>query len=187
MSIQLASGSPRRRDLLSWSGLDVIVCPQDIDETWDQTRDPVQHAEYLAAEKCRSALSHSQPDEVVLAADTVVHLDGQIFDKPTDRDEARHHLRTLSGHVHQVTTGVAIARSGTAPRVFSATTRVRFRVLSDAEIDRYVLTGEADDKAGAYAIQGQGGAFVAEVHGSWTNVMGLPLEATLAALRELRP
>lgn len=91
----------------------------------------------------------------------------------------------LSGRVHEVTTGVCVTPARALAEAFTVTTTVRFRRLSEAEIDAYLATGEADDKAGAYGIQGLGGAFVAELHGSWTNVMGLPLESCLAALAKL--
>jgi len=180
----LASGSPRRRDLLTWCGLVVHVQPQDIDETRDPSRPPIEHAAWLAEGKARSALRRGA-EHVVVAADTVVHLGDRIFDKPADRDQARAHLHALSGGTHQVTTGVCVVRPGAQLRPFAVSTTVRFRTLTASEIDAYLQTGEADDKAGAYAIQGRGGTFVAEVHGSWTNVMGLPVEATLQALAEL--
>jgi septum formation protein len=177
----LASGSPRRRALLAWCGIPVSVAPQGIDERRQPDHDPITHARRLAGEKARSALD-AGCGPVVVAADTVVHLGDRIFDKPRDRAEARAHLAALSGRTHQVTTGVCVVAPGESPAPFAITTTVRFRALDPAAIERYVATGEADDKAGAYAIQGQGGAFVAEIHGSWTNVMGLPVEATLAAL-----
>lgn len=176
----LASGSPRRRALLEWVGFTVDVRPPDVDESHAPGLDPVTHAVQLAERKVATA-----PGAVVaLAADTVVHRDGRIFDKPRDRVEARAHLRTLSGRRHHVVTGVAVRR-GDALSSFAVSTDLRFRALSEAEIDAYLATGEADDKAGAYAIQGRGGAFVAEVHGSWTNVMGLPMEEVLASLAAL--
>lgn len=177
--IWLASGSPRRRQLLSWVGHDLTVAPADVDETW-HGEDPVVYARRLAETKAASA-----PEEVlVVAADTVVHRDGQIFDKPADRDAARQTLRALSGGWHGVTTGVCVRR-GSTQRLFHVTTDVRFRTLPDAEIEAYLETGEADDKAGAYGIQGTAGVFVAEVRGSWTNVMGLPVEEVVAAIEAL--
>lgn len=178
--IVLASGSPRRRDLLQRCGIAVEVRPQDIDETWDPTIDPVAHARRLAEGKARSALGQGALAPI-LAADTVVHLEGRIFDKPESREAARRHLEALSGRTHAVTTGVCVCLGRIEP-AFSVTTQVRFRTLSMREIAAYLETGEADDKAGAYGIQGLGGAFVAELHGSWTNVMGLPLEKSLEAL-----
>ncbi len=175
--VWLASGSPRRRMLLEWAGIPVEVCPSDVDETWDPEVDPVTHARLLAAAKAALA----PPERVVLAADTVVHQGERIFEKPADRDEAFDHLRALSGGWHAVTTGVCIGQ-GEDSSVFSVTTEVRFRELSDDEIRRYLDTGEADDKAGAYGIQGRAGSFVGEIRGSWTNVVGLPLEEALFAL-----
>lgn len=176
MKIWLASGSPRRRQLLTWAGHEVVVHPTDIEEHWIDGEDPADAAERLAREKCQGP-----PDSTVLAADTVVHMGKHPYGKPVDAADARAMLLSLSGRWHQVTTGVAVRRG---PRLhsFRVTTEVRMRTLSAAEIDRYVQTGEPMDKAGAYGIQGEGGALVAEVRGSWTNVMGLPVEATLAAL-----
>jgi septum formation protein len=174
--VVLASRSPRRRQLLEWAGITVDVQPSHIDETRRPSDDPVSHARRLAAEKAERV----GPGRIVVAADTVVHVGDAIFEIPRDRDEARAHLVALSGRWHHVTTGVCVR--GAAADVFAVTTRVRFRALPTPEIDAYLATGEADDKAGAYGIQGHGGALVAEVEGSWTNVMGLPLEQTLAAL-----
>lgn len=176
----LASGSPRRRELLTWSGWTVDIHPPNVDERRDPAHDPVRHAEHLARRKVATAPA----ERLAVAADTVVHIDDRIFEKPLDRDEARQHLATLSGRWHWVTTGVGVSRAGTT-RIFSVSTRVRFRVLGQDEITRYLATGEADDKAGAYGIQGIGGALVEAVEGSWTNVMGLPLAETLAVLEEL--
>jgi septum formation protein len=178
-TLWLASGSPRRRELLTWGGWTVEVHPPEVDETRNPVHSPVAHAEHLARQKVRTA----PEDRLAVAADTVVHIDDCIFEKPIDRDEARAHLEALSGRWHWVTTGVGVAR-GPTERIFSVSTRVQFRSLGAEEIDRYLATGEADDKAGAYGIQGLGGALVRAVEGSWTNVMGLPLAETLAALED---
>lgn len=178
MTVWLASASPRRRALLESAGVLVEVHPADIDEARRPDDAPVAHALRLAAAKA----AVGPPDRVVVAADTVVHLDAAILDKPRTREEAAAHLRALAGRWHAVTTAVCVRR-GDVATPFAVTTAVRFRALSAAEIDRYLETGEADDKAGAYGIQGAGGALVAELHGSYTNVVGLPLEQTLAALR----
>ncbi len=180
-AVWLASGSPRRRDLLTWAGVGVQVVRPDIDERPLPGETAAERAIRLARSKAR-VVDHPG---VVIAADTIVDLDGRELDKPRDRAEACSHLRALSGRWHAVTTGVCV-RGSWATRAFTVSTRVRFRTLSDAEIEAYVATGEADDKAGAYGIQGRAGAFVAELAGSWTNVMGLPLEETLAALEEVR-
>jgi septum formation protein len=174
MTLLLASGSPRRRTLLEWAGYAVDVRPSNADESRDPRHSPVEHARALASLKLKGAPS----GRIALAADTVVHSGDRIFEKPVDRTEAAAHLMTLSDRWHSVTTGVAV----TGQPVFSVTTEVRFRALSRDEIDRYIATGEADDKAGAYGIQGRAAVFVAEVRGSWTNVVGLPMEATLKAL-----
>ncbi len=176
----LASGSPRRRQLLTWAGWEVEVHPPDVDETVHPHEDPVAYALRLAREKAATAPGQ----RLALAADTVVHRDGQVFDKPSSREMARAHLLSLSDGWHAVTTGFCVRR-GPRERSLAITSRVRFRVLTPPEVSAYVASGEADDKAGAYGIQGRGGSLVAEVRGSWTNVMGLPLEEVLEALADL--
>lgn len=178
-TIWLASGSPRRRDLLRWLGYEVLVRPGSFDEHWVAGEAPVDAACRLALGKCQGPA-----ERLVVAADTVVHLGDEPFGKPRDEAAAHAMLARLAGRWHQVTTGVA-ARRGHHERVWAVTTRVRMRALASDEIARYVATGEPLDKAGAYGIQGIGGALVAEVEGSWTNVMGLPVESTLAVLQEL--
>lgn len=175
-TIWLASGSPRRRQLLEWAGYTVMVHPTDVDESWIDGEHPADAAERLARAKCTGPADHT-----VVAADTVVHLDDRPYGKPTDPTDARRMLGELQGRWHQVTTGVAVRRGGEV-HSFRVTTRVRMRALDAAAIERYVASGETHDKAGAYAIQGVGGVLVAEVQGSWTNVMGLPVEATLEHL-----
>jgi septum formation protein len=179
----LASASPRRRALLEAAGLAVEVRPSDVDEARDPAVAPVAHARALAEAKARVAQAAvgGAGEAPIVAADTVVHRGDVLFDKPRDRDEAARHLRALAGGWHEVTTAVCVVRGG-ASHVFEVTTAVRFRALGEAEIARYLATGEADDKAGAYGIQGQGGALVAELRGSYTNVVGLPLEETLRSL-----
>jgi septum formation protein len=176
MRVWLASASPRRRDLLTWAGIEVVGHPSPVDEQWIDGEDPAAAAERLAREK-----AIGPADELVLAADTVVHVDGTPLGKPVDSADAVRMLQMLSRRWHQVTTGVAMVRGGILGS-FRVTTDVRFRELGDREIRRYVATGEPMDKAGAYGIQGQGGVLVDEVRGSWTNVMGLPVAETLAAL-----
>ena len=176
MKVWLASASPRRRMLLEAAGVEVEVHPSDAPEHRDPAHDPVTHAVAVAVRKAQGPAAR-----LVLAADTVVHLGDTLFEKPVDREEARRHLHALSGRWHEVTTGVCV-RNGARVLTTFVTTRVRFRALADADIERYLATGEADDKAGAYGIQGAAAAFVAEVHGSYTNVVGLPVEETLALL-----
>jgi septum formation protein len=180
MAIVLASGSPRRLQLLTWAGYTLDVQPPNVDETRSPEMPPVAHALVL----CRRKAATGPHDTIVVAADTIVHLDDVLLEKPASRKEAASHLRRLSGRWHEVTTAVCVRLDDQAD-AFAVTTRVRFRTLDSAEISRYVATGEPMDKAGAYGIQGLGGALVAEVNGSWTNVMGLPLEETLQALARL--
>ena len=182
MRLWLASGSPRRRDLLRWAGVELEVHPTHVTEEQTPGTSPAEHAEELAIRKARAA---DAPDGwAVLGSDTVVHRQGVLYEKPTDRSDAVRMLQQLSGQVHEVTTGVCLRR-GAEERAWRVTTLVRFRALTDDEIRAYVATGEADDKAGAYGIQGRAGSFVAELRGSYTNVVGLPLESTLEALAAL--
>ena len=183
----LASGSPRRADLLARLGLDPEVRPADVDETPRAGEPPGELVVRLARTKA-SAVAGDGPDlpddEVVLAADTVVVLDGAALGKPRDRDDAARMLSALSGRTHQVVTGLAACR-GDVVEVEQVSTEVTFRALSDAEIAWYLSTGEPDDKAGAYGIQGAAAALVARVAGSDTNVMGLPLAETVVLLRRV--
>ena len=178
--IWLASGSPRRKLLLERAGYALHVCPTNVDESIDPSLPPVIQAETLARRKAQGVES----PHVVLAADTLVHLEHEVLGKPRDREQAVDYLTRLSGRWHEVTTGVCLAR-GADVRVFHTTTRVTFRPLIKEEIAAYVQTGDADDKAGAYGIQSGAAPFVADVQGSWTNVVGLPLEACIPLLDDL--
>jgi septum formation protein len=179
MRLWLASGSPRRKQLLQWSGYDCDVHPQDIDESRRDGESPVAYALRLAHEKA----SGGPTDRLVLAADTIVHRGESLYSKPTDRADARRILSELSGSAHTVTTSVCLRWQG-RECLFAVHTDVRLRDLTANEIRAYVDSGEADDKAGAYGIQGRAGSFVADLRGCWTNVMGLPMERVLAALSE---
>jgi septum formation protein len=184
MRLVLASASPRRRELLGRLGLDPLIRPADIDETPRPGEDPHDLVVRLASAKAATSLARGDAEDVVLAADTEVVLDGQVLGKPRDRDEAARMLRRLAGRSHEVVTGVAVRRGGTA-RATRVTTEVRFRPVSDAEIAWYVATGEPDGKAGAYGLQGAGAALVERIHGSDTNVIGLPLAETITLLRQV--
>ncbi|MCB9763443.1 MAG: septum formation inhibitor Maf [Alphaproteobacteria bacterium] len=179
MTLTLASGSPRRRLLLGQLGYALRVAPADIDETPRPGEGPVDFALRMAREK---AAAGAHPG-LVLAADTVVHLDGHILGKPADAAEARAMLRMLSGRAHEVTTGVCV-QDGDRRWVDAVTTEVTFRPLSEAEVSGYVATGEPFDKAGGYGIQGIGGFLVSHIRGSYTNVVGLPLAEVLDALAD---
>jgi len=180
----LASASPRRRELLALLGLEFSVRPVDLDERALAGEAPAAHVRRLAREKAAAAAGEG---ELVLAADTVVAVDGEILGKPSDAAEARRMLARLSGRTHEVFTGVALRQGGAAPReaVAVARTAVRFAALTGAEIDWYVASGEPFDKAGAYAIQGLGALLVEEIEGNYTNVVGLPLPATRRLFGEL--
>jgi septum formation protein len=172
--ILLASSSPRRLDLLRALGLDPEVRPADVDETLLPGEDPHDAAERLARAKASAVAPAAPAGSVVLAADTIVVLDGAALGKPRDGDDARRMLRSLRGRAHDVVTGVALARDG---RLVSGreTTVVVFGPMTEEEVDAYVASGEPADKAGAYALQGLGGLFVERISGTPSNVIGLPL------------
>lgn len=176
----LASQSPRRRDLLALVGIAHEVRPADIDEAVLPDEPPVPHCERLARAKAhRLAVQH--PDAVVIAADTIVVLDGDILGKPADAAEARATLGRLSGRTHTVHTAIAVARDGrTASAVESV--EVTFRALGAEAIAEYVATGEPMDKAGAYGIQGYGATIVERIAGDYFSVMGLGLRRLVALL-----
>jgi septum formation protein len=181
----LASQSPRRLELLASLGLDVEVRLAAADESVHPGEGPEAYVRRVAADKARAVAA--APGEIVLAADTAVVLSGEVLGKPRDDGDARRMLRALSGTDHAVLTGVCARRGAPDPAEAAAvvSTRVRFAPLGDGQIAWYVATGEPRDKAGAYAIQGQGGAFVRAVEGSVSNVVGLPLVETLALLARL--
>ena len=173
----LASASPRRRELLGRICPAFTVVPADVDESLDPG--PVAAAvERLALRKARAVAAGAR-DVVVLAADTVVVVDGVVLGKPAGPDEARAMLRRLRGRVHEVVTGVAVVdAAGRREASLSVTTRVLMAAYSDATLHAYAASGAPLDKAGAYAIQDRDGALVDGLAGSYTNVVGLPLEAT---------
>jgi len=183
-TLVLASASPRRRELLASAGVLFVVRPSAIDETPDAGEEPLPYVRRMAREKALAV--EADESETVLAADTVVALDGRVLGKPADVGDALATLRVLSGRTHRVHTAVALRTGG---RVLArvTTTRVTFRTLKEDELARYVATGEPFDKAGGYGIQGHGGALVERVVGSYTNVVGLPLAETLALLARARP
>lgn len=181
----LASQSPRRIELMREAGFDVQVIPADIDESARPGEGPFELVERLARAKAEAVSSaHAAPGETVVAADTIVALDGELLGKPADEADARRMLRALSGKTHQVATGVCIAH-GERIDSFVDITDVTFYELSDAEIDAYVATGEPMDKAGAYGIQGFGALLIEGIQGDYYNVMGLPVCRLGGILRQL--
>lgn len=180
----LASASPRRRELLGELGIEFRVQAADVDETPPPRATPEAAAREIARRKALAVFA-SASGATVLAADTiVVAADGEFLGKPADAADARRMLGKLSATTHRVVTGVCLARAGAAPREESDTTTVTMRALAPAEIEAYVASGECDDKAGAYAIQETGDRFVTRVEGSWTNVVGLPMELVERMLRD---
>ena len=182
-NVILASGSPRRRELLGEMGVAFEIDVPDVDETVGGT--PDQMVAVLAERKAR-AVAERKEEGLIVAADTLVALDDRALGKPADDAEAKEMLRALSGRTHDVFTGVCVmdARTGRV-MVAAERTGVRFRAITEEEIDAYVATGEPRDKAGAYAIQGGAGAFVEGYEGSRTNVIGLPVEKLGEMLREM--
>ena len=177
--LTLASRSPRRREMLERLGLRLELRPADTDESPLPDEPAGEYVRRVAREKARAVAG-----ETVLAADTAVVVDGSILGKPLDAEDARRMLRALSGRTHEVMTGVCAARAG-REAVLAVTTEVRFARLGEEVIAWYVATGAPLDKAGAYAVQGAGGALVEEVRGSVSNVVGLPLAETLSLLARL--
>ena len=184
--IYLASASPRRAELLAQIGVAFQVRPVSVDESPRRREEAAEYVLRLAQQKARAAWSALEELErrPVLAADTTVALDGEIFGKPDDRASARAMLLRLSGCTHEVHTAIALVHAGGAGTRISSS-RVTFRAISGEEIDWYWGTGEPADKAGAYAIQGRGAIFVSHLAGSYSGVVGLPLLETWELLAAL--
>lgn len=191
----LASQSPRRIELMREAGYDIRVIPADIDETPFDGEAPLTLVERLARAKAAAvAAEHAEPNELTVAADTIVTFDGKILGKPATEDEARTMLRELSGRTHQVATGVCIVKEGdtAAPHAaeslsFVDVTDVTFYELTEEQIERYVASGEPMDKAGAYGIQGTGGRMlVHDISGDFYNVVGLPIARVARAIQNSR-
>ena len=179
----LASASPRRRDLLARLGLDFDVLPSGADETWPEATPPGPAAEIIASRKARD-VARQRPEALVLGADTVVVLDGDILGKPPTPEDARATLARLSGRSHTVYTGLSLIHGERHVTTHEAT-EVTFAPLAASEIEAYVATGSPMDKAGAYGIQDDlGSLFVARIEGDFFNVVGLPLHRLYQTLRE---
>jgi septum formation protein len=183
--IVLASGSPRRREILARLGLRFEVDPPRREEDLPSpAEDPAAYAGRISAAKA-AEVAERRPGALVLAADTVVVLEGDVLGKPADAAEARAMLARLAGREHAVHTAVTVVAPDGSRATGSELTRVRFRGLQSEEIDAYVATGEPLDKAGAYGIQEYGATFVEGVSGCYFNVMGLPVVRLLALLDEV--
>lgn len=201
IDIVLASGSPRRKELLEREGVEFTVRVSEVDESLepDLLRQPEEAAKKLAERKARAVLEEMLNEAyvgtaMVVGADTMVVVDGAIYGKPEDEAEARRILGELSGRAHQVITGVSVWLAGApaneedisiAFRTFAETSHVVFKELDDELIERYIATGEPMDKAGAYGVQGKGGEMLVErVAGDFDNVVGLPVKRLIAEFQE---
>jgi septum formation protein len=182
----LASASPRRRELLASAGVRFEVMPSHLPELSRPGETPAQLAHRLASEKAGAVARGlgPQPRRWVLGADTIVVIDGEVLGKPDDAGHALELLRRLAGRRHRVVTGVALVASDTLEERHAVVESfVRMRAAGDGELRAYVATGESLDKAGAYAAQGVGRRLIEKIEGSKSNVIGLPIEETLAMLR----
>lgn len=172
--IILASQSPRRHELMKLTGLPFTVRVADIDETMDPALPVQQEVTRVSRMKAQAIASGASPDDIVIAADTIVVIDGRELGKPRSEEEARSMLRLLSGRTHEVVTVLSVCK-GSRIESEAVVTKVTFRALSDLEIRAYIQTGEPMDKAGSYGIQGYGAMFVRCIEGDYFSVMGLPL------------
>ena len=175
MRFVLASGSPRRRELLEMLGVsDMVILPAQGEEKAPEGAEPGELVTALAAAKVREVAAHCAAEDLIIGADTIVWLDGRPFGKPHSQEEAYAMLHSLSGRTHEVYTGITVLHNGTELTEHECT-YVTFRSLSDEEIHGYIATGEPMDKAGAYGAQGIGALFVKRIEGDFFNVMGLPV------------
>ena len=172
--IILASQSPRRQELLKLTGLPFAIRIADVDETMDKSLPVQQEVTRVSRMKAQAIASGASPDDIVIAADTIVVIDGRELGKPHSEEEALAMLRLLSGRTHEVVTVLSVCK-GSRIESEAVVTKVTFRALSDPEIRAYIRTGEPMDKAGSYGIQGYGAMFVSHLEGDYFSVMGLPL------------
>jgi septum formation protein len=181
----LASGSPRRAELLAAAGFDFTIASPDVDETPSPGEPPLEYAMRVARAKADHVLRQTRAGAAtILAADTVVVGGSRLMGKPVDGDDAVSMLRTLAGTVHDVHTAIVL-RDPRGQKDEVVTTRVRFAELTEAEIAWYIRTGEPFGKAGAYGIQGRAARFVEWIDGSWSNVVGLPISTVYRLLKEV--
>lgn len=184
MQLILASGSPRRKELLSLFRIPFTVIPADVDETMDPAKAPYAEVARLSAKKARPV--KREPDDVVIAADTIVVCEGKVLGKPKSEENAYAMLSLLSGRDHQVMTGCTVLR-GEKRETFTEVTDLHFRTLSEREIRAYIASGEPMDKAGAYGIQGGAALFCRRMEGDYYNVMGLPVCRLWQTLQSIAP
>ncbi len=186
MKLILASASPRRAEILRAAGLSFTVMSSAVDETPYSSESPQDHVQRLAAAKAELVAARAVGPAIVIAADTVVAIEGKILGKPRSTEDARKMLEQLSGRTHSVLTGVTLIRLPDAEsRAFLESTVVHFARLSEDDIVQYLATDEPYDKAGSYAIQGRAGRYIPRIEGCYFNVVGLPLAHLIRALAEL--
>ena len=185
----LASGSPRRRELLAQAGYRFEIQVSSVAESRRPDEDAIRFATRLAREKAENVFARHAPGVVVLGADTVVVCDGEVMGKPADGADATRMLSRLAGRTHQVVTGVAVVWGEGSAEVAAELTHVTMRTISPQEVSEYVAGGEPMDKAGAYAIQGYAGRWIPRINGCYFNVVGLPLALVTSLLEgvEQRP
>ena len=184
MAVILASKSPRRQELLRTMGIeDFVIRPAEADERVPENAGPAEIVQTICARKADAARAAAADTDTIIAADTLVFLDGVPLGKPADAQDAKRMLRALSGRSHTVWTGVAVCR-GAYRDVRAVGTEVFFRPMTEAEIDAYTATGEPMDKAGAYGIQGRGCVYIEGIRGDYFNVMGLPVSTLYTMLRQ---
>ena len=184
MQLILASASPRRKELMGLFHIPFVIRAADIDETMDPGKAP--YDEVARVSRCKALAVQREPEDVVVAADTIVVCQGRVLGKPHSPEEAAAMLRLLSGREHQVMTGCTVLR-GDRAETFTEVTDLTFRELTDGEIRAYVASGEPMDKAGAYGIQGGAALFCPGIHGDYYNVMGLPVCRLGQALKKILP
>ena len=181
--IVLASGSPRRKELMQMLGLSFETDVSQADEHFAGA--PAETVSVLSQRKA-AAVAAAHPSAIILAADTLVFVDSDRLGKPKDRGDARRMLQQLSGRWHSVWTGVTVCNTETGlSRTAAEETKVHFLPIGDKEMEAYLSTDEPYDKAGAYAIQGRAGAFIDRIEGSWSNVVGLPLHVAKQLIEEM--
>lgn len=178
--IILASQSPRRYELMKLTGFEFVVKPSEADENISEKLSPEETVKVLSM---RKALVLKNDDDIIIGADTVVAIDGEILGKPKDKEEAFCMLKKLSGRTHSVFTGVTVLKNNKSETFFEET-KVTFYDISDEEIKNYVETKEPLDKAGAYGIQEKGGLFVKKIDGDFNNVVGLPMSRLFRVLKK---
>lgn len=183
--IILASASPRRRELLEQIGVVAIVQPVDIDETQQDNEPAIEFVQRLAMEKAQRGFETINNKDMlpILGSDTIVEVDTMVLGKPENRLQAKEMLELLSDRKHTVHSTVAIV-TDEKKLIATSSTQVHFKALAEEEIDSYLVTGESDDKAGSYAIQGRAAQFIKNINGSYTGVMGLPLYETVQLLKK---